>query len=58
MIPRTHDINRDQLFELKTGLITSRLWSGNSTTDRAGDHDVMVSYQTDNITGAPLQRWS
>jgi hypothetical protein len=50
IIPRDHDITEIKLFELKTGLITkpTLLWKLN--TDHAGDHDVQVSYETDNIT--------
>jgi hypothetical protein len=50
MIPRTHDITEIKLFELKTGLITKPTLVWKLSTDRAGNHDVMVSYQTDNIT--------
>jgi hypothetical protein len=50
MIPRTHDITEIKLFELKTGLITKPTLVWKLNTDKAGDHDVMVSYQTDNIT--------
>jgi hypothetical protein len=50
MIPRSHDITEIKLFELKTGLITKPTLVWKLNTDRAGDHDVLVSYQTDNIT--------
>jgi hypothetical protein len=50
MIPRNHDITEIKLFELKTGLITKPTLVWKLNTDRAGDHDVLVSYQTDNIT--------
>jgi len=50
MIPRNHDITEIKLFELKTGLITKPTLVWRLNTDRAGDHDVLVSYQTDNIT--------
>lgn len=50
MIPRNHDITEIKLFELKTGLITKPTLVWKLNTDRAGDHDVLVSYRTDNIT--------
>jgi hypothetical protein len=50
MIPRNHDITEIKLFELKTGLITKPTLVWKLNTDRPGDHDVLVSYQTDNIT--------
>lgn len=50
LIPRNADITEIKLFDLKTGLITKPTLVWKLNTDRAGDHDVMVSYQTDNIT--------
>jgi len=50
IIPRDHDITEIKLFELKTGLITKPTLIWQLNTNRAGDHDVQVSYQTDNIT--------
>src|SRR5258706_13889395 len=50
MIPRNHDITEIKLFELKTGLITKPTLVWKLNTDKAGDHEVLVSYQTDNIT--------
>ena len=50
IIPRDHDITEIKLFELKTGLITRPTLVWKLNTDRAGDQDVQVSYQTDNIT--------
>jgi hypothetical protein len=50
VIPRNADITEIKLFELKTGLITKPTLVWRLNTDRAGDHDVLVSYQTDNIT--------
>jgi hypothetical protein len=50
VIPRNADITEIKLFDLKTGLITKPTLLWRLTTDHAGDHDVMVSYQTDNIT--------
>jgi hypothetical protein len=50
IIPRNQDITEIKLFELKTGLITKPTLVWNIKTDKAGEHDVQVSYQTDNIT--------
>jgi hypothetical protein len=50
VIPRNADIAEIKLFDLKTGLITKPTLVWRLNTDHAGDHDVLVSYQTDNIT--------
>jgi hypothetical protein len=50
VIPRNADITEIKLFDLKTGLITRPTLVWRLNTDHAGDHDVLVSYQTDNIT--------
>jgi hypothetical protein len=50
VIPRNTDITEIKLFDLKTGLITKPTLVWRLNTDRAGEHDVLVSYQTDNIT--------
>ena len=50
IIPRNHDITEIKLFDQKTGLITKPTLIWKLTAEQGGDHDVMVSYQTDNIT--------
>lgn len=50
IIPRNADITEIKLFDLKTGLITKPTLVWRLSTDQAGEHDVMVSYQTDNVT--------
>jgi hypothetical protein len=50
IIPRNADIAEIKLFDLKTGLITKPTLVWHVSAEQVGDHDVMVSYQTDNIT--------
>ncbi len=50
VIPRNQDITELKLFDLKTGLITRPTLVWKIAAERAGEHDVLVSYQTDNIT--------
>jgi len=50
MIPRNSDISEIKLFDLQTGLTTKPTLIWRLATNRAGDHDVLVSYQTDGLT--------
>ncbi|HEY7117611.1 MAG TPA: DUF4139 domain-containing protein [Tepidisphaeraceae bacterium] len=50
IIPRNQDITEIKLFDLKTGLATRPTLSWTVNAQQAGEHDVLVSYQTDNIT--------
>ena len=50
IIPRNADISEIKLFDLKTGLITKPTLLWRVGAERDGEHEVLVSYQTDNIT--------
>jgi hypothetical protein len=50
IIPRSADISEIKLFDLQTGLTTRPTLVWKLDADTPGEHDVLVSYQTDNIT--------
>jgi hypothetical protein len=50
IIPRNEDLSEIKLFDLQTGLITRPTLVWKLSAQQAGDHDVLVSYQTDNVT--------
>ncbi|MEZ0268149.1 MAG: DUF4139 domain-containing protein [Phycisphaerae bacterium] len=50
IIPRNADIQEVKFFELQTGLMTRPTLVWKVETDRAGAHDVLVTYQTAGIT--------
>ena len=50
IVPRSSDIWEIKLFDLQGGLTTTPTLVWTVTTDKPGDHDVAVSYQTDHIT--------
>jgi hypothetical protein len=50
IIPRNDDLWEIKLFDLQTGLTTRPTLVWRIDADTPGDHDVLVSYQTDNVT--------
>jgi hypothetical protein len=50
VIPRNQDITEVKLFELKGGLVTRPTLAWRVNTDRAGDHDLRLAYQTADLT--------
>lgn len=50
VIARGPDISEIKLFDLNTGLITKPTLVWKVSAEQAGDHEALVSYQTDNLT--------
>jgi len=50
IIPRNHDIAELKLFDLQSGLITKPTLVWKINAQQGGEHNVLVSYQTDHIT--------
>jgi hypothetical protein len=50
IIPRNPDLSEIKLFELQPALTTRPTLVWNLNTEKPGEHDVLVSYQTDNLT--------